>query len=223
MGFLLECRNFFRETRRNFHDTGSVLPSSRFLGRALASELTRPRDPGRILEVGPGTGPVTRQILKQMLPGDQLDLVELNSYFVKLLKGRMETEWQSWRSQKQLQLIHAALEDLPGEHLYDYIISGLPLNNFAVAHVRAIYRAYCRLLKPGGSLSYFEYLWVRHLKSPFVGRSERRRLAGVGHVTTHYIRAFQVRRQTIFINVPPAVVRHLCFKQATPAATKMLH
>src|SRR5438132_4086883 len=99
MPFWTECRNFFRESRRNFHDTGSVLPSSRFLGRALASELKKVRGPARILEVGPGTGAVTTQILRQLIPGDRFDLVELNSHFVELLQKRMDQDWQPWRAQ----------------------------------------------------------------------------------------------------------------------------
>jgi hypothetical protein len=59
---------------------------------------------------------------------------------------------------------------------------------------------------------------VRHLKTPFVSRRERRRLAGVGHVVGHYIRDHQVRCQQVFINVPPAVARHLCLKPMPPDA-----
>src|SRR5713226_8428066 len=89
MRYWSECWSFFRETRRRFLQTGSILPSSRFLGRALASELGKPRGPARILEVGPGTGSVTREILRQLQPGDQLDLVEVNERFVDLLRGRI--------------------------------------------------------------------------------------------------------------------------------------
>jgi phospholipid N-methyltransferase len=216
-----ECRRFFRESRRNFHTTGSVIPSSRFLARALASELAKPRSHGRILEVGPGTGAVTAQILKRLVPGDTLDLVELNPQFVELLQTRLDTDWKPWRTRHEIRLIHAALETVAGEGIYDFMISGLPHNNFPVEQVQEIYRAYRRLLKPGAPLSYFEYLWVRHIKSPFAGAEERARLHGVGRVVTGYLDAFQVRRQTILPNVPPAVVRHLRFQPGdeVPAAT----
>ena len=110
------------------------------------------------------------------------------------------------------------MEELLGEGVYDYIISGLPLNNFPVALVREIFGTYNRLLKPGGMLSYYEYTLVRQLKTPFVDRRERRRLFRVGRVMRGYIRNFQVRRERIFINVPPATVRHLRFKPAPAVA-----
>jgi phosphatidylethanolamine/phosphatidyl-N-methylethanolamine N-methyltransferase len=217
MRFWVECGDFFRESRRNFRDIGSLLPSSRFLARALVSELKKRRGLGRILEVGPGTGSVTAQILKHLLPGDQLDLVELNLHFIDLLQDRFAREWKFWRRRDQVRLVHSAVERLPGEGIYDYIISGLPLNNFPVAQVREIYQVYSRLLKPGGTLTYFEYVWIRHLKTPFVGRRERRRLYRVGRVVSNYIQAYQVRRQRVFMNVPPAVVRHLRLKPSAGA------
>jgi phosphatidylethanolamine/phosphatidyl-N-methylethanolamine N-methyltransferase len=214
MRFWVECGDFIRESRRHFRATGALLPSSRFLAHALVSEVRKRRAPARILEVGPGTGSVTLRILRHLVPGDQLDLVELNSHFISLLQHRFDREWKFWRHREQVRLVHSAVEQLPGEGVYDYIISGLPLNNFPVAQVREIYHCYDRLLKPGGTLSYYEYVFIRQLKTPFADRRERRRLYRVGRVVTDYIRAYQVRRQRVFMNVPPAVVRHLRLKPA---------
>jgi len=209
MRFWVECGDFLRESRRHFHDTGALLPSSRFLARALVSEFKKRKGSCRILEVGPGTGSVTAQILRHLLPGDQLDLVELNSHFIAILQKRFNLERKFVGRRDQVKIIHAAVEKLPGEGLYDFIISGLPLNNFSVAQVREILRVYNRLLKPGGTLTYFEYVLIRQLKTPFVDRRERRRLYRVGRVVGGYVRAHQVRRQRVFMNMPPAVVRHL--------------
>jgi phospholipid N-methyltransferase len=212
MRFWAEYGTFFREFRRHFRDTGSILPSGIFLARALTSELRKPRGPARILEVGPGTGSVTYQLLRHMLPDDRADLVELNGHFVALLQRRFDQDMEFRRRRPQVRLIHSAVEELEGEGLYDFIISGLPLNNFPVAQVREIFQVYNRLLRPGGTLSYYEYALVRQLKTPFVNRRERRRLFRVGRVVNRYIRAYQVRRERVLVNVPPAIVRHLHLK-----------
>ena len=212
MRFWAECGSFFREYRRHSRSTGSILPSSVFLSRALTSELRRPRLPGRILEVGPGTGSVTHQILNHLLPADRFDMVELNGHFVALLQRRFDQEWDFRSRRHQVRILHKAVEELDGEGVYDYIVSGLPLNNFPVAQVREIFQVYNRLLRPGGTLTYYEYVLIRSLKTPFVDRRERRRLFRVGRVVGRYIRNYQVRRQPVFANVPPAVVRHLRLK-----------
>ncbi len=214
MRYWKECGDFLRQCRHNFRDTGAIMPSTRFLARALVSELRKARGPGRILEVGPGTGSVTKAILRHLLPGDRFDLVEINGQFVDLLRRRFAQDRDFLPHRHKVDVIHSAVEDLPGEGIYDFIVSGLPLNNFPVGDVRTIFRAYDRLLKPGGLLTYYEYVFIRQLKVPFVDRRERRRLFSVGRLVGGYIRDYQVRRERIFINVPPATVRHLCLKPA---------
>jgi phospholipid N-methyltransferase len=222
MSFLKDCAEFLGEFRRNFHTTGAILPSSRFLARALVSEVALPRGPARILEVGPGTGPVTREIARVLQPDDRLVAVEINPKFVRHLRERIQIEPLFKEHAHKIELIEAPVESLPGEGVYDFIISGLPFNNFPPGQVRAIFRTFVRLLKPGGTMTYFEYLLVRQLKTPFVNHQERRRLRHVGRVIARYVREYQVRHKRVLVNVPPATVRHLRFKPApvpTPPAS----
>jgi phospholipid N-methyltransferase len=212
MRFWAECGSFIREFRRHSRSTGSLLPSSRFLARALVGELRRPRGPARILEVGPGTGSVTAEVLRHLQPGDRLDAVDLNGHFIALLQRRFDQEPLFRRHRHQVRLVHAAVQDLEGDGSYDFIVSGLPLNGFPANLVRDIFRAYDRLLRPGGTLTYFEYVLIRQLQTPFVNRRERRRLYRVGRVVGRYIGSYQVRREQVLMNVPPAIVRHLHLK-----------
>jgi len=212
MRYWTECREFYQQFRRAYTTTGSILPSSRGLARALASPFRRRQGSARVLEVGPGTGAVTAEILRQMRAGDRLDIVEINAHFIDVLRRRFDEE-PLWRARKhQATLIHGPLQEVPGTGVYDYMISGLPLNNFPLALVRDIFRAYQRLLKPGGTLSYFEYLAIRDLKRMFVSRHERRRLSVLGKFLQRRIRAFQVGEDWVFLNVPPAVARHFRFR-----------
>lgn len=214
MSFWSDYGAFLKVSRRHFRTTGAVLPSSPFLARALVEPLKGERPAAHILEVGPGTGAVTRAIVRRMRPGDRLDAVELNAQFADRLRHRIAIDSFFLGVRNRIHVIQSAVQDLPGEGVYDFIISGLPLNSFPSGLVKSIFQAYSRLLKPGGIVSYFEYVLVRHLQTPFVNRFERRRLYRVGRIVKQYIREFQVKREHVFMNVPPAVVRHLHLKPA---------
>ena len=86
-------RGFLPGVFRNFHTTGAILPSGRSLSVALTRFVCEPSATARrILEVGPGTGAVTRRIVAGMGGGDSLDLVELNDSFVERLRHRFQSD-----------------------------------------------------------------------------------------------------------------------------------
>lgn len=211
MRYWTECREFFSQFRDQYFTTGSILPSSRALARALAANLRKTGEPRKIAEVGPGTGAVTAEIVRRLRPDDCLDLIEINPHFVKVLEARFAEEPIFRRRRSQVRLIHSALQDVPGEHIYDFMISGVPLNNFPLPLVRDIFRSYRRLLKPEGILSYFEYIWIRPAKMLFVAPPVRQRLHVLGRFLDRRIRAYEVAEERVFFNMPPAVARHLRF------------
>jgi phosphatidylethanolamine/phosphatidyl-N-methylethanolamine N-methyltransferase len=224
-----DYRVFWRQFRQAYNSTGAVLPSGRALAMALsrfvrdgeaASVLgkngtvtpSRNANARRILEVGPGTGAVTLQIVDDMRPQDHLVLVERNAEFVSHLRQRLAEIPAAQAIQERISLVHAAIEDLPDNEQYDLIISGLPLNNFAVESVDQILSKLDRLLAPGGTLSFFEYVAVRRAKSLVCSRSDRERLQGIAQVLGRFLQS-EVRRDLVWANVPPAWVHHVRSRQ----------
>jgi phospholipid N-methyltransferase len=220
MSFLGEHRTFWREFRGSFHTTGAVLPS----GRRLAAKLARfvapdaareaPRQHLRILEVGPGTGAVTRAIVRAMHSTATLDMVELNDEFVRLLGEKFQTNPALSAVRQRTRIIHQPIEELPDEPRYDVVISGLPLNNFSVESVRSILSKLRRLTAPRGTVSFFEYIAIRRAKVVLSGRSQRERLRGVGQALDEVLGPFEFRRDAVWANIPPAWVHHLRFDES---------
>jgi phospholipid N-methyltransferase len=165
----------------------------------------------RILEVGPGTGAVTGQILRAMRHDDKLFLVERNEQFVAQLRARLANDPAFSPMESRITLMHASVEDLPEDEPYDLIVSGLPLNNFAVESVAQILEKLRRLLAPGGTLSFFEYVAVRKAKSLVSARSERDRLRRIGRIFDETLGKYEVRRDLVLANVTPAWVHHVRF------------
>lgn len=67
--------------------TGSVTPSSPFLARRMAS-FVDPSVPGPVIEIGPGTGPVTEALIERGIDESRLILVEYSPEFCTLLRER---------------------------------------------------------------------------------------------------------------------------------------
>jgi phosphatidylethanolamine/phosphatidyl-N-methylethanolamine N-methyltransferase len=216
-----DYRVFLKEFRRTFESTGAVMPSGARLSRALAhfvregpSPCPLPEGEGnmigrRILEVGPGTGAVTGQIVRALRPGDRLDLVERNDEFVARLRERLKSDQTLAPSADRITLHHAGVEELPEDRPYDVIVSGLPLNNFSVAFVEQLVGKLSRLLAPGGTLSFFEYIAIRPIKASLSARGERERLRGIGELMGKFLADYEIRRDRVLVNVPPAWVHHV--------------
>ena len=208
------------------------MPSGRFLAAALARFVAQGKgdrsnlcaapsgpfrqigpvpfsQPRRILEVGPGTGAVTRRIVRGMGSDDQLDLVELNGTFVRQLERRFRTEPAFRAVADRARIHHCPIEELPGGESYDAIVSGLPLNNFSVADVERILAVLTDRLAPQGMLSFFEYIAVRPARALLGGRAERVRLRAIGRAMNAVFDRHEIRRDAVWLNVPPAWVHHL--------------
>ena len=67
--------------------TGAVAPSGKILAQTMASYVD-PRRPGPVVELGPGTGPVTDALLRRGIEQERLILVEYNEDFCQLLMRR---------------------------------------------------------------------------------------------------------------------------------------
>ena len=207
-----EYSTFFRQFREQFETTGAIAPSSRFLARAMTRHIrNRPADapPLRVLEIGPGTGAVTNTIVKLLRDGDRFDLVELNDVFSQHLRTRFEQDsvWQRVAAQSEVHI--CPLQEFQAVEPYDVVISGLPLNNFPADLVDDIFDHYFRHLAPNGVLSYFEYQFVRSLRTRIGAKSERERLRSIDATMARYCQQHRIRRDWIFINLPPAWVQHL--------------
>jgi len=201
---------FFRQFRQRFETTGAIAPSSRFLAQSMTRYLRqRSSEPVRVLEIGPGTGPVTEKIVPLLRSGDHFDLVELNESFVGILNERFQQD-ESWKAASTFSEIHQLpIQEFQPDAKFDFVISGLPLNNFPADLVDTIAQKYFELLKPGGVLSYFEYMYVRPVKKVITRGDEKTRIRRIDDIMQSHCDRHRIRRDSIWINVPPAWVQHL--------------
>lgn len=206
---------FLAESFRTFHSTGALAPSGADLVNAMVVPVTsRPDRPLSVLEVGAGTGAVTRRLAQVLRPGDRLHVVEANPRFAGRL--RQDPELARRGPEVGLRLSACRVEELPecrppapdgggpvGER-YDVIVSGLPFTNFEPARVRHLLELYLRLLVPGGELTWFGYLGTTAARTLASGPRRGARHRAVIRLLRQFEATYGLGTRTVWRNLPPA-------------------
>jgi phosphatidylethanolamine/phosphatidyl-N-methylethanolamine N-methyltransferase len=104
--------------------TGAVAPSGRALARAMALAAGPPPD-GLVVELGPGTGPVTGALIENGVAEQRLALIEYDSEFCRLLRARFPRAAVIEGDAYDLARALAPLEGQP----IATVVSSLPLLN----------------------------------------------------------------------------------------------
>jgi phosphatidylethanolamine/phosphatidyl-N-methylethanolamine N-methyltransferase len=144
----------FRQWLRNPLRTASVMPSSRELAKAMMAEL--PPHATRVIELGGGTGALTRALLAHGVRGDALLVLELSEELHAHLHARfpaVRVELGDARALPEIAQATGYLDDGPA----DAIISGLGLLAMPAELQRAIVEAAFSCLRPGGRFIQFTY------------------------------------------------------------------
>lgn len=208
-------------TNSSFNQIGAIAPTSRTAARAMIDEALRLQGPKRILEVGPGTGPITAELVRHLKPEDHLVLCEINPDFCAYLEKRFATEPELQKVRNQVEIVCSSATELPGEHCYDFIVSAIPFNSTPVEVTQAIFDTFKRLLKEGGTLSFLEYAFLRELRRLNTSDKEKDFIKTDDLLRTLTER-YQFRKEQVLLNFPPANVRSFRFGNVDPnIATNM--
>lgn len=141
---------FFTQGFSNINQTGSLIRSSVHLSKQMTGIIDF-HQTLNIVELGAGTGAMTKYILSVMNKQTSLTAFEINP----VLFGKLNR-----LDDHRLTKINKNVLQLP-EYVYDqsvdYIISGLPLANIKVRQKINILDVCKRVLKPGGYYIQFQY------------------------------------------------------------------
>jgi len=173
---------FFRTWFERPLRVGAVTPSSKALARTMAAFID-PAAPGPIIELGPGTGPITEALITQGIDPARLVLVEFDATFCRLLRAR-------YPSATVLQGDAYGLKRILGNFLREpaaAVVSGLPLFTKPLrVRLRLLFEAF-GLMLPGAPFVQFTYNAV----APIPTRLDRVRVEA---------------SERVWMNIPPARV-----------------
>jgi phosphatidylethanolamine/phosphatidyl-N-methylethanolamine N-methyltransferase len=135
--------------------TGAVMPSSRLLARTMARYVD-PNTKGSIIELGPGTGPVTEALVDRGIDPSRLVLIEFNPVFCRLLRSRYP---EATVVQGDAYRLNGLLETLVREPAAA-MVSGLPLITKPLRTRLRLISDALGLLAPGAPFVQFTYAMV---------------------------------------------------------------
>lgn len=138
---------FIWQLLRHPKSISAVAPSSKALALQMVSEIGP--DTGRVVEIGAGTGVITRQILAAGVKPEDLSIVEMNPNFCAALKVKFP-------GCNVLEMDAQTLGNLPLENV-GMVISGLPLLSIPEPVQRNIIKGAFDLMVAGGKYVQFTY------------------------------------------------------------------
>lgn len=144
------AKTFGREWLRAPLRVGAITPSSGHLAKAITVGLSSQSGP--IIELGPGTGAITREILARGVGPERLAAIELSTAFAQALRQK----------HPHIHVIEgdagnvSALSPFAAGEV-EQVICGLPLISLPAPLVERILIGSFETLKPDGSLRLFTY------------------------------------------------------------------
>jgi len=188
-------RLFFRESLRSLRLTASVFPSSQNLAGALARPIDF-RSARTVVELGPGTGVVTNEILKRLRPDGKLFAVDIIPTFIDHLRATCRDP--------RLTLVQGSATDLHsllarhGVRTVDAVISSLPITGMDHGTRLLIMRQIGECLAAHGTMTQCQYAGHFEIGKLQVGGFHEERFL------QEFFEAVSVRR--VIFNLPPTLV-----------------
>ncbi len=191
---LSDAAAFFRAWVADPKRVASITPSGPRLAKLLTREITP--ETGPVLELGAGTGVVTRALLTRGVRERDLTLVEYGDQFARTLERRFPEARTLCRDAARL----GRLDLYPGATA-GAVVSGLPLLAMTPRQIVGILSGSFAHLRPGGTFYQFTYLPRCPIPKSILDR--------LGLESTRIGRTF--------LNIPPATVYRIARRSAAPA------
>ncbi|QDQ02011.1 methyltransferase domain-containing protein [Lysinibacillus fusiformis] len=187
---------FLNEFIKHPKNTGAISPSSKILAKKMVESINC-EEAQCIVELGPGTGSFTKEIMKRKGQQTKLVLIENNEVFSTALEKKYQDDSNVIVIHGSAEHLRAYLKSLHIKKI-DYILSGLPFTSLEPALSSRILNNVNESLEEDGEFITFQYSLVR--KS--------------------FIQKFfnDISLKKVWVNLPPAYV--LSCKKGSPRLSK---
>ncbi|OQR53941.1 class I SAM-dependent methyltransferase [Bacillus sp. CDB3] len=180
----MQLITFLTEFIKHPKHTGAVAPSSKILAKKMVDVIDFNRAEC-IVELGPGTGAFTKEIMKRKKKETVLLLIEINEVFFKELKRKFKGEQNIIVIHGSAENIKKYMKELNIDYI-DYVLSGLPFTSLPEEVSKRILNNVMEAIHENGEFITFQYSLV---KKGFI---------------QHFFPEITLKK--VWLNVPPAYV-----------------
>ncbi|WP_377864059.1 class I SAM-dependent methyltransferase [Bacillus sp. R86525] len=180
----MQLITFLHEFIKHPKHTGAVAPSSKILAKKMVDVIDFNRAK-YIVELGPGTGAFTKEIMKRKKKETVLLLIEINEVFCKELT-------RMFKNEQNVIVVHGSAENIKkymeefNIECIDYVLSGLPFTSLPEGVSKRILNNVMEAIHENGEFITFQYSLV---KKGFI---------------QHFFPEITLKK--VWLNVPPAYV-----------------
>lgn len=200
----MSLKVFASEALKGFHTVAAVAPSSVHLAAAMVEPLHLSQASVAV-ELGAGTGVMTRALLRELPRDARLIVFEINPHFFNYLKAHFDDP-RLVLVNENVENIAMELSTLGVDHV-DVVLSSLGLALMSETQRRRIFDGLRPFLRPNTVLTQFQYVSSVQFEN---GRLHRLSLRPLLY---RYFRS--VHSKIVWRNVPPAYV-YTCHPQVQP-------
>jgi phosphatidylethanolamine/phosphatidyl-N-methylethanolamine N-methyltransferase len=154
-------KQFLQHFLKEKKTCGAMVPSSKFLAKKMTESIDFSKV-NYLIELGPGTGIFTEELIAKMHKDAKLLVIELDNVFYQLLKERIR--------HPNVEIVLGSATDLPSLleerniEAVDVIISSLPLANFSTfLKTRILNICKTSLKSKTGKFIQFQYTLRSHI------------------------------------------------------------
>lgn len=151
----MQMFKFLKEYVKHPRNTGAIAASTSRLAKGMVNGIDFDKAKC-IVEIGPGLGSFTKEIMKRKKPETFLLLIEINETFYRFLQ-------EMYQNDSSVQIVKGSAENMEQFLLaanikeIDYCVSGLPFASLPVQVSNRILTNVMELLKPNGKFITFQY------------------------------------------------------------------
>ncbi|MCX7952481.1 MAG: hypothetical protein N2654_02440 [Deltaproteobacteria bacterium] len=196
-----EAKYFFKGALKNLRQVGTILPTSKWIAQAMCKPLRKAIENGQkptVLEVGAGTGSVTKEVLSLISNLRYFVTCECNPFYCSYLESLIKSSVpQSVLKNGIIELFQGYIEDYTSDASFDFILCAVPFLCFDVETNKGIMRKLKALSHPETIMTHIEHLGSRPVKLAI--SKERRQFFRV-------VNKAQIDTEIVFKNYFPMVV-----------------